>query len=205
MLKILHGILFTTLFIAGCDPALTKVVQTDSDSDTQYIYYLDKDSLRQGESQTIVQGELYESSQYTDGLLHGNRFIYYPSGEIEIKEYYENGVLEDTLRIFYENGGTKLKLSYSEGILSGLSFKYYDTGDLQEVVTFENNEENGPFVEYYPNGKLMWEGQYLNGDNEYGELLHYDENGTLIKKMQCDSMAICKTIWSAENGDIELL
>ena len=66
----------------------------------------------------------------------------------------------------------------------------------------KDNNENGPFKEYYPNGNIHWEGNYLNGDNEFGILNEYNEQGELIKKMDCDSMAVCKTIWTKENGDI---
>ena len=69
-------------------------------------------------------------------------------------------------------------------------------------MTFLDNLENGPFVEYYENGNVQWSGTFLNGDNEVGELLHYSEDGVLIKKMWCDSAAICQTIWTREKGDI---
>lgn len=65
-----------------------------------------------------------------------------------------------------------------------------------------NNEENGPFTEYHENGQKAWEGTFLNGDNEYGLLQQYDEAGTLIKKMNCDSLGVCTTIWTLKDGDI---
>ena len=73
-----------------------------------------------------------------------------------------------------------------------------------ERVTFEGNEENGPFEEYHQNGQIQWKGTYLKGENEYGLLEEFDEIGEPIKRMMCDEMAICKTIWTKENGDITL-
>ena len=34
--------------------------------------------------------------------------------------------------------------------------------------------------------------------------MNYSDDGNLVKKMQCDSNAICQTIWTKEKGDIPL-
>ena len=48
---------------------------------------------------------------------------------------------------------------------------------------------------YYENGQIHWKGTYLNGDNEFGLLEEWDSLGTMIKRMKCDSMAVCRTFW----------
>ena len=93
-------------------------------------------------------------------------------------------------------------MSYVDGVLSGAVLSYFENGTLKEFATVEDNIENGPFKEYYPNGKLKWEGQFLNGDKEFGELINYDSTGIMIRKMWCDSLAVCKTTWTLEKGDI---
>jgi len=75
--------------------------------------------------------------------------------------------------------------------------RYYDSGELMEIVNFVENEENGPFVEYYKNGNKKATGNYLDGDNEHGELELFDEQGELIKKMNCNK-GICRTSWTKE-------
>ena len=87
--------------------------------------------------------------------------------------------------------------------MQGLIKSYYPEGPLKEEVTMVDNEENGPFTEYYKDGTKEWEGTYLNGDNEFGLLKHYNDKGVLIKKMMCDSLAICSTIWTLEGGDVK--
>ncbi len=189
--------------LTHCKPKLRKVVDQPEGSDTRTEYQVDEYELRQGESVTYIDDVLYERSMYKDGELHGDRYIYFPDGQTEIHERYDSGLLNDTLRIYYPSGQIKLKLYYEYGDLTGQSQKYYEDGVLAETATFKDNEENGPFVEYHPNGNIKWQGNYLNGDNEFGELLNYDESGALIKKMICDSLAICRTVWTKENGDIE--
>jgi antitoxin component YwqK of YwqJK toxin-antitoxin module len=93
-------------------------------------------------------------------------------------------------------------MPYNRGVLEGDVLKYYPEGAIMEKVSFKNNEENGTFEEYYNNGIVHWRGEYLNGPNEYGLLEEYDEQGILLKKMMCDSNAVCRTIWTKENGDI---
>ena len=48
-------------------------------------------------------------------------------------------------------------------------------------------------LEYHPNRKKCTGRPIFNGDNEFGLLERFDTTGTLIKKMMCDSMAICRT------------
>ena len=43
-------------------------------------------------------------------------------------------------------------------------------------------------------------GNYLAGDNEHGELKLFDENGELIKKMNCNN-GLCQTSWTKEENE----
>jgi antitoxin component YwqK of YwqJK toxin-antitoxin module len=136
--------------------------------------------------------------------LEGTRILYYENGKKEIEENYINGVMEGEYKSYYLNGEENVVAQFKNGVMTGMVKRYFESGTLMEEVTFEENEENGPFKEYYENGQIQWEGNYLNGDNEFGLLTHYNESGVIIKKMQCDSNAICQTIWTPEKGDIPL-
>ncbi|MGA0231494.1 MAG: toxin-antitoxin system YwqK family antitoxin, partial [Saprospiraceae bacterium] len=123
-------------------------------------------------------------------------------GQTQIIENYVAGHMHGNYEVYYESGLLLLKQNFRMDTLEGISRKYYENGQLEEEVMFADNLENGPFKEYYENGLLHWEGQYLNGDNEFGLLKEYDDMGELIKKMMCDSLAICRTIWTLKEGDI---
>ena len=105
--------------------------------------------------------------------------------------------------MYYDNGQVELVGKYTDGVLNGLVRKFYKSGTLQEVVSFVENIENGPFKEYHENGNLQWEGSYLNGDNEFGELMKYNNDGILIRKLVCDSNAVCRTTWTSEMETVE--
>ena len=103
--------------------------------------------------------------------------------------------MEGIYQTFYPDGTIKLEKHFQNNTLVGTIKVYHPNGNLKEEVTIENNTENGPFKEYHSNGKIHWQGTYLNGDNEFGLLEEYDSTGMLIKKMMCDSNAVCITIW----------
>jgi len=195
---------FSLIIVFGCN-TVTHTVTVVEDGHVIESFEINEDSLRHGPmTKYYSAGQLLEQATYTNGELEGIRTLYYENGNPEIIENYCNGIICDTLRTFYKNGLKKLEGVYIFGEMTGTLKGYYDTGELKEEVNFVANEEQGPFVEYYKNGQKKWKGFYLNGPNEFGQLIHYDSTGAIIKKMLCDSIAICQTIWTPEQGDIEI-
>ncbi len=175
----------------------------DEDGNILEKFEITKDSIRNGTYQAFYEyGALLEECTYKMGKLEGVRKLYYPNGNIEIEEHYIDGKMNGEYKVFHESGPLELIQLYEMDNLRGESLKYYENGQLAERVVFVNGEENGQFQEYHPNGELQWEGEYLNGDNEVGLLKEYNEEGELIKKMMCDSLSVCRTIWTLKQGDI---
>lgn len=163
------------------------------------------DSIRDGKyTRMDDSGTLIEEATYNKGKLDLTRTIYFPNGNVKIEENYRSGDFHGPYNEYDSTGQLLLTLNYANNVISGTSKGYYPSGSLKEEVTFANNEEEGPFKEYHPNGKISWEGTYRNGDNEFGLLLQYDTTGTLINKMMCDTLGICRTIWNIDKGDIKL-
>lgn len=162
-------------------------------------FQIDKDSIKHGEYLAFYEdGTTKEVAYYESGKLNGDRKIFYDNGQEEIVERYEKDIMVGPYKVYHKNGTLKLVVNFYDGVMEGPMKVYYSDGTLKEEVTMKNNNENGPFKEFHPNGQVHWEGYYLNGDNEFGELREYNEEGELIKKMECDSMAVCKTVWSIE-------
>ncbi len=191
--------------ISGCDGY--KTIKDYTEEDVLYRKYkIDKDSLIQDEYIVYYEnGEtIFEKSSYTDGKLNGTRNLYFDNGQVEISETYVDGILSDTLKVYYSSGILKQSKYYDAGVLTGVVKTYYEDGSLKEEATFVNNIEQGPFVEFYPNGQPKWRGTFRNGDKEFGELIKYNEQGQEIRKLMCDTAAICKTIWTLEDGYLDL-
>jgi len=166
-------------------------------------YQIDADSLKQGEATTFDDdGNIFDKANYVNGTLSGKRTIYYQDGSTDTEENYVDGVLTGEYTQYYKNGNVMQRGSYTDGTLNGEVVTNFENGSKKESVTFKDNIEDGPFVEYYENGKKQWEGTYRNGDNEYGLLIEYDSLENVIKKMDCDTLGMCRTIWTKEEGDI---
>ncbi len=150
-----------------------------------------------------VDGSKLEKAEYKNDTLNGFRHLYYPNGNIQVSENYVNGAFEGVFQSFYENSKLQLEGNYVKNVMEGVWKGYYDSGELKEEVLFKNNNENGPFVEYHKNGKLKAKGNYLEGDNEDGLLELFNEEGEMVKKMQCKK-GVCRTTWTKENGELDL-
>ncbi len=196
-------LLFASLLFFACSPSTETIeIKNEAGILTERYTQDTKTELRVGVSYHYFEdGTVQDESNYTNGILDGERKLYYENGKLQAIERYDKGIFAGTYQAFYENDSLELEGQYVSGIMSGAWKRYYKSGQLMEVVVFEKNEENGPFIEYYENGKTKAEGTYLNGDNEHGELKLYDETGELERRMNC-LMGRCETIWQREEKEI---
>ena len=191
------------LLLSSCSNNMQQVKSENGTILEEFI--VNKDGEKHGLYKSFdEEGNVIETAIYKNGKLNGDRNFYFKNGKLELSEHYVEDVITGPYVSYYISGQVEISFEYNNGEVNGLLTKYYESGTIKEEVNMKNNEENGPFKEYYESGQLKWEGQYLNGDNEFGLLVNYKNDGTIIKKMMCDSLAICRTIWTPERGDIIL-
>ena len=200
-------IFYLSIFIFGiisCASKLETIELRNEDGKVIERFTQHKETkLKEGKLEIYdSDGKILETAHYKNGQLNGLRTVFYENGQAQVVEQYENGIFKGLFKTFYENGALKLEGEYTNGMMNGKWKGYYDSGELKEIVTFVDNEENGPFVEYFKNGKTKTEGNYLDGDNEHGELKMYNEAGDLVRKMDCNK-GVCRTIWKSENEQNE--
>ncbi len=191
-----------SLFLFSCrsNTLEVKVFDENGQLSEQYVTLL-PDSVKHGTYKGFYpSGAVYEEARYAKGALVGERKLFHESGGMMTLETYKNGRLEGKYQTYYENGQIEIDRQYINNAIQKESKKYYESGELEEVVYFVDNLENGPFKEYYKNGHLKAVGTYKDGDQEHGLLELYNEQGELVRKMQCD-LGICKTIWEKEGDD----
>jgi len=204
-MKILQISIFLLIVGTSCKNTLVK---ENFDDNGKLISQSEQkeDGTLHGVTKSYIENRLFSEEIYDNGVLHGTRKIFYADGSLEILENYKNGKIDGTYMAYHPNGKEMLKAIYVDGSMQGLVTSYFDDGKVKEEVTFINGEENGPFVEYYPNGNIEWKGTYVPGKeepNEIGEVLNYNEDGTLIRKLQCDTIYgynKCKTTWSIDGN-----
>lgn len=191
-------VLISILSFVSCKEKSLKTFYDNGSPHEEYA--IDKSGSKEGPYKIYAEnGALMEEGAYKQNHYVGTRKMY-SNGILEIAETYDDtGSLQGNAFVYYPDGKVQIEKPYKDNKIQGILKGYYPTGAIKEEVTIVDNEENGPFIEYHPNGKVHWKGQYLNGDNEFGLLERFDTTGTLIKKMMCDSIGICRTFWKSEN------
>jgi antitoxin component YwqK of YwqJK toxin-antitoxin module len=189
------------LALAACSDVETVERRNAEGIVTERFSRSKADSLMEGVYEAYDDsGVLMERANYKRGRLDGVRTLYYPDGAIQYEEHHVAGEFSGTYTGYYPDGQKELEGQYVDNKMSGVWTAYYPNGTIKEKVTFADNQENGPFTEWYSNGVIKAQGEYLNGDNEQGELVLYDLQGEVNKRMYCES-GICKTVWRANKEE----
>lgn len=189
---------------------ITLCVLTSCNGKTEREFYedgnllsqvkVDENGLRKGMYRRYYpDGTLAETTPYVAGKREGLQTMYAEDGSKESDTEYSDDKMNGFHKVYFPSGQLQINSVYKDNEIVGIFEKYYENGKLAEKVNFKDNKENGPFEEYHENGKLKWRGTYRDGDNEFGLLENFNEEGELVKKMMCDSMRICKTIWEKES------
>ncbi len=182
-------------FMGSCSSPTVWMENEDEWGYKEKFEFNIQDSLKSGAYyRYFPNGILYEEANYKGGILEGERKLFHEEGYLEVKENYSVGKFEGEWVRYWPDGSIKLEGQYREDEMIGQWRKYYEGGKLSEITHFVNNQENGDFIEYYDNGNIKAKGQYLDGDFEEGELLLYNEEGELAKRMNCEK-GICVTLW----------
>lgn len=196
-------LLLLILFVIGCKNDF-KTISEQNEFGQKVVYQVHVETEMKEGAFTLRDstGVLLEEANYMQDTLHGERKLYTDKGELEAIENYRNGMFEGPYQLLFPDGQVKFDAAYSNGVLVGEAKGYYSDGQLKEVVQFKDNVENGPFIEYHPNGNLKAKGSYYSGNHsEHGPLELFDENGDLIKKMNCEK-GVCRTSWTRADGEV---
>ena len=99
--------------------------------------------------------ELLALEHYDDsGKLSGERFVYYPNGQIAEKQNYKAGKLDGASFWYSEKHVVLKEFIYVNGELHGYSKFYNPKGELISEGTYKNGKKHGVW-NYYENGKLV--------------------------------------------------
>ncbi len=121
------------------------------------------------------------------GVIKG--YEYYPGGEL--KATYTttiDGVLTGQKRIYFPDGMLAAEENYTIGKLNGVRRTYYDNGFLEKSQTWRNGFQVGEEKIFFPNGKRKEENKF----NEAGIMVEskiYDERGRKIEDLDAGEIA----------------
>lgn len=202
----IFGVSLFIVLVMACSTDKLNEITMNSDN-SSITYSVDQDSMKQGLYLEISkEGDTLDMAYYKNDKLDGKRYVYAKQGYVQIEETYKEGQFHGPIINYYPDGTPETKGNFTNGQLDSIFYAYYPSGAVREKVHIEDNIENGPFEEYYESGGVHWKGTFINGGNEVGLLQEFDEDGTLIKKMDCGEYKgeyICQTIWTLEGGDVQ--
>jgi uncharacterized protein len=184
--------LLLCLVSIGCKKADKTYYDT---GELKELINVDDNGNRHGEYKRFdIDGVILETGQYEDGFQIGKKIIFYEKNLLEQESEYKEGEMHGMHKVYFKNGKLKTQATYQRGELNGPFKQFYEDGSIKEVLNFDGGEENGPFEEYYKSGKLKWQGTYYNG-KEVSKLTLFDEQGTILKTMEYDSMGLGVTTY----------
>ncbi|MFH4966078.1 toxin-antitoxin system YwqK family antitoxin [Gaetbulibacter sp. M235] len=91
-----------------------------------------------------------------EGLLNGDRSVYYENGQIAEKQFYVHGQLEGDSVWYSEKNIVLKEFQYVNGVLHGLSKFYNPKGELILEGSYKRGKKDGIW-KTYENGKLIEE------------------------------------------------
>ena len=124
----------------------------------------------------ISEGEM-------NGRLYIGAWKYYQKTSnqlLTLEQYNNEGVLDGDRFVYYENGQVAEKKHYVNGKLEGPSFWYSDKSIVLKEFHYVNDQLHGLSKIYNPKGELIIEGAYKQG-KKHGVWKYYEE-GKLIKE-----------------------
>ena len=99
---------------------------------------------------------------------------------LTLENYNDNGLLDGERLIYYANGQVSQKEFYTGGKLTGISTWYSEEGVPIKELTYGNDELHGLSKYYDGKGELIVEGNYKRGKKE--KIWKYYENGKLVEE-----------------------
>lgn len=128
------------------------------------------------------KGKLISEGVMNDKIYIG-KWTYYQNktdGILMTENYNQDGILSGEKLVFYENGQIAEQSVYVNGQIDGTSMWYSPEGKVLKEFTYKNGQLHGTSKYYDNEGILLAEGIYKN-DKKHG-IWKYYENGTLSEE-----------------------
>ena len=95
------------------------------------------------------------------GNLEGERFVYYPNGQISEKQFYKDGKLDGLVVGYSTDGKIIMESHYKLGELHGVHKNYFLNGDLEISGQYKNGKKEGVWY-FYDKDKTVQEKDFSN-------------------------------------------
>ncbi|BAO74451.1 toxin-antitoxin system YwqK family antitoxin [Winogradskyella sp. PG-2] len=119
-----------------------------------------------------------------NGRQYIGQWIFYhknSTAKMIVENYNENGLLEGERFVYYKNGLVGEKAFYKNGKLNGEAKWFSEAKVLLRLATYLDNELHGKSINYDLSGNITSEGYYIKDQKK--EVWKYYKNGKLSKEI----------------------
>jgi antitoxin component YwqK of YwqJK toxin-antitoxin module len=113
---------------------------------------------------------------YVNDEPHGECKCYDGQNRLIATEYYKNGVLHGTRTSYYPSGKKFNETQFDSGKANGKSTTYFENGQVAVMIEFQNGVPHGKHTSYFENGNKFLDSTNVQGV-PHGERLHFLPNG----------------------------
>ena len=149
---------------------LTATKQFNKQDNTAYVTFLSS------RGKVISEGKMEGKKYVGDWKYYQNR----NNNLLTLEHYNDDGILDGERFVYYENGQVAEKQLYKDGKLDGISIWYTENNSVLKRFTYVNGTLHGVSKFFNAKGELIAEGKYKNGKKD--GVWKYYENGKLIKE-----------------------
>lgn len=131
-----------------------------------------------------------------NGKNYIGKWTYYhnnSSNVMMLENYNDNGLLNGERQVYYKNGIVAEHTNYSNGKLDGIAKWFSEQGNIIKSYVYKNHKLNGEAIYYDSTQNVSSKGFYK--DNKKVEIWDYFENGILKKRIDHST----KTVIPAKN------
>lgn len=113
---------------------------------------------------------------YVNDVPHGECKCFDESNRLIVVEHYRDGVLHGKRTSYYPSGKKFCELEFEKNKAVQASTTWFEKGQVADVTEFDNGIVHGKCIAYFVNGNKFLESNNVNGV-AHGERLHYLPDG----------------------------
>ena len=103
-------------------------------------------------------GILIAEAIYSENLINGKAYSYYPTGERLSENIYDQGKLDGTSKEFYKSGQIKVEEFFIDGIREGLATWYFENGEIEKYGYYKKGLLEGNYWDDWVSGSYSIDG-----------------------------------------------
>jgi antitoxin component YwqK of YwqJK toxin-antitoxin module len=100
-----------------------------------------------------------------DFVNEGGFVSFHRNGQVDESSTYSNGLFEGEVLDYYEEGELRSSAFFIKGERNGYDIRYYKSGGLMRLIPYTHGNVQGEYNEFYPSGNLKYKSNHVDGES----------------------------------------